>query len=57
MDTIHLWEDLHHSNDKLSLKTAIEKFTINPLKVSRVSHVENLVILVQIHNEKKLPLW
>ncbi|XP_060757073.1 MHC class II transactivator isoform X2 [Neoarius graeffei] len=56
MDTIHLWEDLHHSNDKLSLKTAIEKFTINPLKVSRVSHVENLVILVQIHNEKKLPL-
>ncbi|XP_053094983.1 MHC class II transactivator isoform X1 [Pangasianodon hypophthalmus] len=56
MDTINLWEDLHRSNDKLSLKNAIEKFTINPLKVSQVSDVENLVILVQIHNEKKLPL-
>lgn len=57
MDTINLWEDLHRSNDQLSLKNAIEKFTINPLKVSQVSDVENLVVLVQIHNEKKLPLW
>lgn len=57
MDAINLWEDLHHSNDKLSLKNAIDKFTINPLKVSQVSHVENLLVLVQIHNEKKLPLW
>ncbi|XP_046722479.1 MHC class II transactivator isoform X2 [Silurus meridionalis] len=56
MDTINLWEDLHHSNDKLGLKNAIEKFTINPLKVLQVSHVENLAILGQIHNEKKLPL-
>ncbi|KAF5891479.1 MHC class II transactivator isoform X1, partial [Clarias magur] len=56
MDTINLWEDLHRSNDQLSLKNAIEKFSINPLKVSQVSDVENLVILVQIHNEKKLPL-
>ncbi|KAK3552749.1 hypothetical protein QTP86_022155 [Hemibagrus guttatus] len=56
MDTINLWEDLHRSSDQLSLKKAIEKFTINPLKVSQVSHVENLVVLVQIHNEKKLPL-
>ncbi|XP_053529588.1 MHC class II transactivator isoform X3 [Ictalurus punctatus] len=56
MDAINLWEDLHHSNDELSLKNAIDKFTINPLKVSQVSHVENLLVLVQIHNEKKLPL-
>lgn len=57
MDTINLWEDLHRSNDQLSLRNAIEKFTVNPLKVSQVSDVENLVVLVQIHNEKKLPLW
>lgn len=57
MDTINLWEELHCSNDELSLKNAIEKFTVNPLKVSQVTHVENLVVLVQIHNEKKLPLW
>lgn len=57
MDTIYLWEDLHRSNDQLSLRNAIEKFTVNPLKVSQVSDVENLVVLVQIHNEKKLPLW
>ncbi|XP_058231474.1 MHC class II transactivator isoform X3 [Hemibagrus wyckioides] len=56
MDTINLWKDLHRSCDQLSLKSAIEKFTINPLKVSQVSHVENLFVLVQIHNEKKLPL-
>lgn len=57
MDTINLWKDLHRSSDQLSLKSAIEKFTINPLKVSQVSHVQNLFVLVQIHNEKKLPLW
>lgn len=56
MDTINLWEDLRRGDDQLSLKNAIAKFTINPLKVSQVSHVENLVVLVQIHNEKKLPL-
>ncbi|TUM45533.1 MHC class II transactivator [Bagarius yarrelli] len=55
MDTIHLWEDLHRSGDKLSLKKAIEKFTINPLKVSQVTHLENLVVLVRIHNERNLP--
>ncbi|XP_060748148.1 MHC class II transactivator isoform X2 [Tachysurus vachellii] len=56
MDTINLWEDLHRSSDQPSLKNSIKKFTINPLKVSQVSHVEDLVVLVQIHNEKKLPL-
>lgn len=57
MDAINLWEDLHRSDDQLSLRNVIEKFTINPLKVSQVSQVENLVVLVQIHNEKKLPSW
>lgn len=57
MDAINLWEDLHRNDDPVSLKNVIEKFTINPLKVSQVSHLENLVVLVQIHIEKKLPLW
>ncbi|XP_017573802.2 MHC class II transactivator isoform X1 [Pygocentrus nattereri] len=56
MDTIDLWEDLHRSSDELSLKNAIEKFTIDPFKASQVGHIENLVLLVQIHREKKLPM-
>ncbi|XP_062841141.1 MHC class II transactivator [Trichomycterus rosablanca] len=55
MDTINLWEDLQSSDDKLTLKRAIEKFTIDPIKVSQVCHVEDLGVLVQIHKEKKLP--
>lgn len=57
MDTIDLWEELHRSADELSLKNAIEKFTIDPFKASQVCHIENLVLLVQIHREKKLPMW
>ncbi|XP_036445924.1 MHC class II transactivator isoform X1 [Colossoma macropomum] len=56
MDTIDLWEDLHRSSDELSLKNAIEKFTIDPFKASQLGHIENLVLLVQIHREKKLPM-
>ncbi|XP_026858586.2 MHC class II transactivator isoform X1 [Electrophorus electricus] len=56
MDTIDLWEDLHCSNDELNLKSAIDKFTIEPFKASQACHIENLALLVQIHREKKLPL-
>ncbi|XP_005163972.1 MHC class II transactivator isoform X2 [Danio rerio] len=54
-DTIDLWEDLHQSNDELNLKSAIEKFTLNPLKATQGYHIESLPVLVQIHREKKLP--
>ncbi|XP_072550517.1 MHC class II transactivator isoform X2 [Salminus brasiliensis] len=56
LDTIDLWEDLHHTGDELSLKNAIEKFTIDPFKASQLCHIENLALLVQIHREKKLPM-
>ncbi|KAI7803593.1 MHC class II transactivator isoform X2 [Triplophysa rosa] len=55
-DTIALWEDLHHSNNELNLKGAIEKFTLNPLKATQGHHIENLPLLVHIHREKKLPM-
>uniref|UniRef100_A0A672L6B8 MHC class II transactivator-like n=1 Tax=Sinocyclocheilus grahami TaxID=75366 RepID=A0A672L6B8_SINGR len=55
-DTIGLWEDLHQSNDELNLKSAIEKFTLHPLKATQGYHIENLPVLVQIHREKKLPM-
>ncbi|XP_051571547.1 MHC class II transactivator-like isoform X2 [Myxocyprinus asiaticus] len=55
-DTIGLWEDLHQSNDELNLKSAIEKFTLNPFKATQGYHIENLPLLVQIHREKKLPM-
>ncbi|XP_066498991.1 MHC class II transactivator isoform X2 [Hoplias malabaricus] len=56
MDTIDLWEELHRSSDDLTLKHAIKKFTIDPFKVSEISHIETLQLLVQIHIEKKLPM-
>ncbi|KAK2916229.1 hypothetical protein Q8A67_000603 [Cirrhinus molitorella] len=55
-DTIGLWEDLHQSNDELNLKSAIEKFTLHPLKATQGYHIESLPVLVQIHREKKLPM-
>ncbi|XP_050962092.1 MHC class II transactivator isoform X1 [Labeo rohita] len=55
-DTIGLWEDLHQSNDELNLKSAIEKFTLEPFKATQGYHVESLPVLVQIHREKKLPI-
>ncbi|XP_051987243.1 MHC class II transactivator-like isoform X3 [Xyrauchen texanus] len=55
-DTIGLWEDLQQSNDELNLKSAIEKFTLNPFKATQAYHIENLPLLVKIHRVKKLPM-
>ncbi|XP_049323744.1 MHC class II transactivator isoform X2 [Astyanax mexicanus] len=56
LDTIDLWEDLHHNSDEVSLKNALDKFTMDPFKASQLSHLDNLGLLVQIHREKKLPM-
>ncbi|KAJ8251103.1 hypothetical protein GJAV_G00217280 [Gymnothorax javanicus] len=54
-DVISLWEDLQKTNEEALLKSTVSKFTINPLKVTRLSHLNELALLLQIYREKRLP--
>ncbi|KAJ8345055.1 hypothetical protein SKAU_G00292480 [Synaphobranchus kaupii] len=54
-DVISLWEDLQKTNAEALLRNTISKFTINPFKATRLSHIDDLTLLIQIYREKKLP--
>ncbi|KAG5832133.1 hypothetical protein ANANG_G00287880 [Anguilla anguilla] len=54
-DVISLWEDLQKTNAEGLLRNTISKFTINPFKATRLSHIDDLTLLIQIYREKKLP--
>ncbi|KAJ8253948.1 hypothetical protein COCON_G00205600 [Conger conger] len=54
-DVITLWGDLKKTNAEALLRDTVSKFTINPFKATRLSHIDDLALLIQIHREKKLP--
>ncbi|XP_041673297.1 MHC class II transactivator isoform X2 [Cheilinus undulatus] len=53
-DVITLWEQLEQSGEETLLQGAVSKFSIHPLKVTQVRHIEHLDKLVNIHMNKRL---
>ncbi|XP_056143604.1 MHC class II transactivator [Lampris incognitus] len=53
-DVIALWEELEESGEEELLQGAVSKFTINPLRATRVCHIEDLAHLVSIHTCRRL---
>ncbi|XP_045075695.1 MHC class II transactivator [Coregonus clupeaformis] len=53
-DTITLWEELEQSGEEELLKAAVSKLTLNPFRVTQVSHVQHLSTLVKIHTNRRL---
>ncbi|XP_028841037.1 MHC class II transactivator isoform X2 [Denticeps clupeoides] len=55
LDTVGLWEELHNCEEEELLKSAVDKFTIQPFKATQEGHINSLVMLIHIHRNRKLP--
>ncbi|XP_034045846.1 MHC class II transactivator isoform X2 [Thalassophryne amazonica] len=53
-DVITLWEELDKNGEQGLLVEAVSKFKINPLKATRVCHIDYLAKLVKIHLSRRL---